>query len=416
MGRAQGCSIRATSSRAHRQLANKQVGAAFLQAPRPGGMLSPAASDTTPDAAPDAADSVCAGPAAASALTFVLPLLPPDAWICAAATCRAWRAAVAVAPGRWAVLDFRGCAVVVNGSALVTLCTRAGGALRELRLDAPACNSLCLASVVDALEKGCCAGLRRYTPPLTCSREQWSPFGEYAHSPYGIKPGYACALAYACPALQYAACRVKAQYVRDVHDVGSVLPGPLTLVFLRGWRLSQVFKTLPLHRSVAALDACSAHWGNQGAAVVAKALSEDGGSGVVSVDLSFNEIDNAGVRSLAEMLRTNTTLKDLNLRHNYFYDDGATTLCDALRVNVSLSRLVLTSNCIGDVGAASLAEALHMNTGITELQLASTSIGFAGAKALAQALIVNRTLTSLTWGSIRKSEMLALLKLLVCCK
>ena len=74
--------------------------------PRPERMSSLAASDTALNAAPDAADSVCAGPAAVSALALVLPLLPPDAWICAAATCRSWRAAVAAVPGRWAVLDF----------------------------------------------------------------------------------------------------------------------------------------------------------------------------------------------------------------------------------------------------------------------------------------------------------------------
>ena len=90
----------------------------------------------------------------------------------------------------------------------------------------------------------------------------------------------------------------------------------------------------------------------------------------------------------------NTTLKDLNLFHNYFYDDGVAALGEALRVNATLTRLVLSINQADDYGVASLAAALHVNTGLKDLRLASMAIGLASATALAQALIVNRTLTS----------------------
>ena len=390
---------RRESAAATSSSSSSRAGFAHLHAPRPKRMSSPAASDTTLDAASEAADSVCAGPAAASALPLVLPLLPPDAWICAAATCRSWRAAVAAVPGRWAVLDFRGCAVRVNRDALVTLCARAGAELRELRLDAPACNSLWSDSIITALENGGCRGLRRYTQPLTSpAGEQWSPFGEYAHPPFGIKPRYAVALARVCPALEHAACRVLLRYSWDVLALSEV-PGPVTLVLPNwGWRASKEFETLSLPRSIAALDVHSAYMGNEGAVVFSKALSEDGSS-VASVDFSSNHhLTDTGVRSLAEMLRVNTTLKDLNLLHNYFYDDGVAALGEALRVNATLTRLVLSNNPAGDNGAASLAAALLVNTGLKDLQLRGTSIGLAGATALAEALMVNRTLTSVDLG------------------
>jgi Ran GTPase-activating protein (RanGAP) involved in mRNA processing and transport len=305
---------------------------------------------------------------------------------------------VAAVPGRWAVLDFRGCAVRVNRDALVALCARAGAELRELRLDAPACNSLWPDSITTALENGGCRGLRRYTQPLTSpAGEQWSPFGEYTHPPFGIKPRYAVALARVCPALEHAACRVLLRYSWDVLDLSEV-PGPVTLVLPRwGWHASQQLETLSLHRSIAALDVHSAYLGNEGAAVFSKALSEDGSS-VASVDFSSNQMTDTGVRSLAEMLRVNTTLKDLNLSHNYFYDDGVAALGEALRVNATLTRLVLSYNSAGDNGAASLAAALLVNTGLKDLQLRRASIGLAGATALAEALMVNRTLTSVDLG------------------
>ena len=240
-------------------------------------------------------------------------------------------------------------------------------------------------------------GLRRYTPPLTCPVcEQWSPFGEYGHSPYGVKPREAIALARACPALEHAACSVLPRYSWDILNVGSEVPGPVTIVILhRGWHLIQEFETLELRRSIAALDLRSVSCGDEGAAIISKALTEEGSSGVESVDMSSNAMSDVGARSLAEMLRVNTTLKDLDLTHNYFYDSSIAALADALRVNSTLTRLVLSTNHAGDSGVASLAAALHVNTGLKDLRLSSTSIGLAGAAALAQALTVNHTLTSL---------------------
>ena len=118
---------------------------------------------------------------------------------------------------------------------------------------------------------------------------------------------------------------------------------------------------------------------------------------VTNLDLSRNilNIDDASVASLAEMLKSNTTLTKLNLSSVDFRAAGAPSLAEALKSNTTLTKLNLSINSIGDAGAAALAEALKSNTTLTELDLSHNSIGDAGAAGLAEAVKFNSTLTKL---------------------
>ena len=50
----------------------------------------------------------------------------------------------------------------------------------------------------------------------------------------------------------------------------------------------------------------------------------------------------------------------MNLSHNNISDAGAASLAEAIKVNTKLTQVTLWHNNIGDAGAASLAEAKNL--------------------------------------------------------
>jgi Ran GTPase-activating protein (RanGAP) involved in mRNA processing and transport len=65
---------------------------------------------------------------------------------------------------------------------------------------------------------------------------------------------------------------------------------------------------------------------------------------------------------------------------------GVSALADALKTNTSVKNINLSLNGIGAVGASALADALKMNTTVTRIDLSWNGIGAEGALALADAL------------------------------
>ena len=65
---------------------------------------------------------------------------------------------------------------------------------------------------------------------------------------------------------------------------------------------------------------------------------------------------------MAEALRVNSAVQQLNLGWNKISDEGATALAEALRVNSALQELECSlSNKLSAVGARALAKALRVN-------------------------------------------------------
>ena len=114
-----------------------------------------------------------------------------------------------------------------------------------------------------------------------------------------------------------------------------------------------------------------------------------------TLDLSGDEIGDAGATALADALRVNKSLETLDLDDNHIGDAGATALADALLVNETLETLFLTRNEIRDAGATALADTLLVNETLKNLFLDDNYIGEAGATALAGALHVNKSLKTL---------------------
>ena len=118
-------------------------------------------------------------------------------------------------------------------------------------------------------------------------------------------------------------------------------------------------------------------------------------SSLTSLDLCSNRIGDAGAKSLSHALTLNSNLTSLSLRGNNIGDTGAESLSQALTVNSSLTDLDLRRNRIGYNGAASFSKALKRNSSLTSLDLSENSVGATGAKHLSQALKVNSSLTNL---------------------
>ncbi|KAG0050177.1 hypothetical protein BGZ83_005043 [Gryganskiella cystojenkinii] len=134
----------------------------------------------------------------------------------------------------------------------------------------------------------------------------------------------------------------------------------------------------------------------------------------ISCDMRPGKIDSKGAQTLAEALKTNSTLTTLNLSNNKIGDIEAQALAEALKTNSTLTTLTLLYNQIRDIGAQALAEALKTNNTLTVLELGGNDdgvstdmmgnrhvintikIGDLGALALAGLLKTNSTLTTLS--------------------
>mmetsp|Transcript_12889 Transcript_12889/g.18685 ORF Transcript_12889/g.18685 Transcript_12889/m.18685 type:complete len:144 (+) Transcript_12889:1025-1456(+) len=88
-------------------------------------------------------------------------------------------------------------------------------------------------------------------------------------------------------------------------------------------------------------------------------------------------------------------LSELNLTKNELGDAGVTLLARALCLNSTLTSRNLSETDVGDAGETELGAALRINSSITELNLKYSRGNNAGATELAGALRVNSCLTSL---------------------
>ena len=88
------------------------------------------------------------------------------------------------------------------------------------------------------------------------------------------------------------------------------------------------------------------------------------------LDISYNgDCGDKGAMACADLLRTNRTLKKLDLSFCNIGDGGAAALAGALEVNNTLEKLFLSSNKIGPWGAVRFVVALRSNKSLVELEL-----------------------------------------------
>ena len=114
-------------------------------------------------------------------------------------------------------------------------------------------------------------------------------------------------------------------------------------------------------------------------------------------DLKFegNKVGVGGTKLIAESLKANTTLKLLSLSRNNIKAKCGRLFSDSLKVNGTLESLTLAENALGSRGAQLLSDGLRVNTSLRHLDLSWNSIGSEGAESIAETIRVNASLTSL---------------------
>jgi hypothetical protein len=115
--------------------------------------------------------------------------------------------------------------------------------------------------------------------------------------------------------------------------------------------------------------------------------------GLQELRLSHGEIDSTQVEEIAQMLRVNTSIKELRIVDIPIGDEGARVLADALSSNTTVTNLNLCICGIGNVGAIALAGLLKKNTTIKAVNLAQNPADTdEGKQALLKASLWNTSL------------------------
>eukprot|EP00808_Paulinella_micropora_P020740 g14005.t1 len=147
------------------------------------------------------------------------------------------------------------------------------------------------------------------------------------------------------------------------------------------------------NKTLRELDMAGNSTGSDGAKAIAKALEAN--KVLQTLDIGLNKIGDEVAAAIADVLKVNTSLTNLQLNRNCIGPEGAKRIAKALQVNQTLRELNLRYNGIGDDGVYSIGEALKVNKSLKVLSLWGNKIGPEGAEEIAAALEVNSSLTSL---------------------
>ena len=125
-----------------------------------------------------------------------------------------------------------------------------------------------------------------------------------------------------------------------------------------------------------------------------KYLEQDGIE-LADLDLSKNQVTDAGLRALSESLKKNSSVKYLNLTSNKLKGDAFEAFVELLQCNKTLLEAALGGNAISNDGVATLAGFLPHNDTLRHLDLSRNSFSDAGFAVFARALGENRGLAFL---------------------
>jgi Ran GTPase-activating protein (RanGAP) involved in mRNA processing and transport len=118
------------------------------------------------------------------------------------------------------------------------------------------------------------------------------------------------------------------------------------------------------------------------------------------VVLTGKNLTDEDALAIGELLKTNNTLKVLDLGHNNITD--VQSIGEALKTNNTLVGLELYNNNITDV--QSIGEALKTNDTLTTLRLSRNNITDGGIQSIIDGLKTNKTLRTLVLGGNQLSD------------
>lgn len=147
--------------------------------------------------------------------------------------------------------------------------------------------------------------------------------------------------------------------------------------------------------TLAELDLSENAISSRGASAVFDALNNNRRTQLHTLNLSQNEIWDMDDNSY---LRTNKTLRVLNMDGNFMHDEGAEHIANAIAENkyTVIEKLFLGWNGIADDGAIALAKMMEANSTLQVLGLAENDITNTGARAILSALAVNTSVREIS--------------------
>ncbi|CAJ1338941.1 unnamed protein product [Effrenium voratum] len=128
--------------------------------------------------------------------------------------------------------------------------------------------------------------------------------------------------------------------------------------------------------------------GSEGAKAIAGAIASNEASALKTLECNYNEMKDEGAIAMAEMLKSNRSLRKLGLHANKIQAAGVCAICEALTQNRGLEDIDLRHNQCGDEAAPALAEALRTST-VRIWDLRSMRLTGAGVAQLAPGAAVN---------------------------
>jgi len=149
------------------------------------------------------------------------------------------------------------------------------------------------------------------------------------------------------------------------------------------------------HRNITMLNLDGARIGDKGPKGLQNVKAVFQNSNCSDLSLARNQINAAGMKIVAKLLKKNKTIRWLNLAGNSFSDAGVKFLAEALKINKSVKYLDLSDNKIGGIGWRYLAEALCINDSLKTLVVAGNLINSDAMKFLAKAIKLNKRMTTL---------------------
>ena len=141
--------------------------------------------------------------------------------------------------------------------------------------------------------------------------------------------------------------------------------------------------------------------GAEGAAALAPALAANGG--LTALDLSFNSLEDEGIRAVCKAIQSKkeTKLASLHFQGNGIGPVGANALAAMVAVTGSLTALDLSSNKLKDESVSAVCQAIQSNkeTKLASLHFRKCEIGPVGANAVAAVVAVTGSLTKMRYVS-----------------
>lgn len=157
---------------------------------------------------------------------------------------------------------------------------------------------------------------------------------------------------------------------------------------------AMIINALQKSSSVRELDFGGCFFGDNGSQLVARLLKTKNNTWV-KLRLTTNQIGRKGGLAIADALKTNETLTEINLAINKLDDVVISKLAEVLQTNTTLRKLDLSQNKISVTGVQKIVCLLSVNTSLTKLGLCCNNFNSKIGSIIADALQKNETLIEL---------------------